>query len=171
MTANIQPNPLEIGVRYEPSTDEWLPDYHPGAIAWDAHGKAYCWVRASAAVKQYDFCPIDPSTDFDCAPVVAANSIRNYWGGIAPIAVPAGRWFWLQRVGKTLIRITGGAAAANSQVRTNAALTDAAAPGRMTTANSTGNDFVIGVGIVGTPSAATLLATIDGILNWPAING
>ena len=174
MTTMIQPNPELLGQEYDPSSETWTPDYHPGAIAWDAHAKAYCWVRAKGAVKQHDFCVIDPS-NFDAQATVAAVSIRNHWGGVAPRAVPAGRWFWLQRFGQARVKISGADSATNSQVRTNGNLTDADAAGRVTTRNATGNDFVVGLGIYGTASATTgaeeARALIDCMLNWPTVNG
>ena len=166
-STTVQPNPNLLGQEYDPSSETWTPDYTPGEISWGDNGKAYQWCRAAEAIGQYDLCVVLPQTDYDAEQSDSANSARNRIAGIAPIDVPAGRWFWLQRVGKTRVKVWGNNIIEDAQIRLNGAV-----PGRVTSTGGGGNDFVFGLGIIGLPdSTANVTTYIDAQLNWAVVNG
>jgi hypothetical protein len=85
----------------------------------DHDGKEWVFVRASAAVAQFDSVTYDETYGTVVAPLSTANDARGDLVGAAPVAIAAGDYGWLQVRGPCSVNVKASCAA-NVRLNTTA---------------------------------------------------
>lgn len=134
--------------------------YNPGDIG-TLQGKAYVYVKASAAIAQYDVVTFDETWITTVAPLTTSNDARGDKVGVAAVAIASGDYGWLQIYGPTTFK-TASACAANVELVTTSVsgtLDDA----------TTASLIVVDNIFVTTAHSASVASTAAGILNYPQV--
>ncbi len=91
----------------------------PGNRVRTYDGKEYVYVKASAAIAQYDVCTYDETFITTVAPVSTSNDARGDFIGVAPAAIASGSYGWLQIYGPCTMNVKASCAA-NARINTTA---------------------------------------------------
>lgn len=127
----------------------------------DVTGKEYVFVKASAAISQYDVVTYDETYNTTVAPLSTSNDAKGDKVGVAPVAFASADYGWLQIYGVCTMNVLASCAA-NVQLNTTA------------TAGSLDDDATAGSiaisGIHLTTARAASNGSAAGILNYPVQN-
>lgn len=135
--------------------------FSPGNIVEGHDGKTYIYVKASAAIAQYDVVTYDETYITTVAPVSTSNDARGDKLGVAPVAIASGSYGFVQIYGPCTFN-TASACAANVE------LTTTATGGRLDDATTA--SLIVADGIfVTTAHSASVAAAAAGILNYPMV--
>lgn len=137
--------------------------FSPGDRAEDYNGKQYIYVKASAAVSQYDVVTFDETYLTTVAPLSASNDARGDKVGVAPVDIASGSYGWLQIYGPCSFKVAS-ACAANAELTT----TTSATAGALDDATTASLIVVDGI-FVTTANTASAVASAAGILNYPQV--
>ena len=77
----------------------------------DSSGKEFVFVRASAAIAQYDVCTFDETYSTVVAPITTTNGARGDLVGVAAVAIASGAYGWLQTTGPCVMNVLASCAA------------------------------------------------------------
>lgn len=121
-------------------------------------GKEYVFLKASAAIAQYDAITYDPTFQTLVAPVSTANDAGGNRIAVAPVAVASGDYFWGQVYGPAIVNALAACAA-------NVRLNTTGTAGQLDD-DGTATEFAID-GIVLTAARGGSAPTAA-ILNYPA---
>lgn len=126
----------------------------------DSNGKEWTFVKASAAIAQYDVVTYDETFSTVVAPLGTANDARGDSVGVAAVAFASGAYGWLQIRGVCTMNVLASCAA-NVRLNTTGTAGSLDDDG---TATSMAVD-----GIYLTTARAASNGSAAGILNYPAI--
>jgi hypothetical protein len=121
-------------------------------------GKEWVFVKASAAITQYDVCTFDETFITTVAPLSTSNDAFGDKIGVAPVAIASGSWGWLQIYGPCTMNAVASTAA-------NAILGSSATAGHVDDVVSTG--FATLDGIALTTARGGTNGSAPGVLNYP----
>lgn len=85
----------------------------------DKDGKVFVFVKATAAIAQYDVCTFDETYTGVVAPLSTSNDARGDMVGVAPVAIASGSYGWLQIYGPCTMNVKASCAA-NARLNTTA---------------------------------------------------
>ncbi len=131
-----------------------------GDAAQDHAGKEYVYVKASAAISQYDVVTYDETYNTTVAPVTTTNGVRGDKLGVAPVAIASGSYGWLQIYGPCVINVAASCVP-------NVELTLTSVAGVLDDATTASLD--VADGIVTTAASASAAASKAAILNYPQV--
>lgn len=134
--------------------------YNPGDLG-ESQGKQYVYVKASAAIAQYDVVTFDETWITTVAPLTTSNDARGDKVGVAAGAIASADYGWLQIYGPCTFK-TASACAANVE------LTTTSISGLLDDA-TTASLIVVDNMFVTTAHSASVAATAAGILNYPQV--
>lgn len=126
----------------------------------DKDGKVYTYVKASAAIAQYDVVTFDESYNTVAAPVSTSNDARGDKIGVAGVAFASGDYGWLQIYGPCTMNVKASCAA-------NVAINTTATGGSLDDDATTGAMVVDGIHL--TTARAGTDGSAAGILNFPVV--
>ena len=132
-----------------------------GDVITDHNGKTYIFVKATAAIAQYDVITFDETHSGVVAPLSTSNDARGDRVAVAPFAFASGEYGWVQIYGACTMNVLASCAA-NARLNTTA------------TAGSLDDDGTAGAmqveGIFLTAARGGTNGSAAGILNWPMIS-
>ena len=132
--------------------------FEPGSLGMDDASNIYMFINPSAAIDQYD--AVEISTDGAGAPTDVSGA-RGTRVGVAPVALTAAQFGWVQVYGVAQVNALSSAAA-NVQLYTSA--TD----GHVEDADTSNTPDII-LGMVLTTARAASNGPAPCLLNWPEI--
>ncbi len=137
--------------------------FAPGDRQEDYDGKQYVYVKASAAISQYDVATYDETYITTVAPLSQSNDARGDKVGVAAVAIASGSYGWLQIYGPCTFKVASACAA-------NAELTTMASASAGALDDATTASLIVVDGIYGTTAnTASAVASAAGILNYPQV--
>lgn len=132
-----------------------------GDLYTDYQGNIFVYVKASAAIAQYDVATYDETFNTTVAPVSTSNDARGDKLGVAPVAIASGSYGWLQIYGPCTLNVLGSCNA-------NVELTTTGTAGALD--DATTSSLVVADGIyITTSNSASAAAAKAGVLNFPAV--
>jgi hypothetical protein len=135
--------------------------FSPGDVIQDYAGNTWVYVKASAAIAQYDVVTYDETFITTVAPVSTSNDARGDKLGVAAAAFEADDYGFLQIYGPCTVNVLASCNA-------NAELTITATGGSLDDATTA--SLMVADGIVLTAAnSASVAAAKAGILNWPVV--
>lgn len=136
------------------------PVFKVGQRFQDDDGKQWVYVKASAAIAQYDVVTFDETQNTTVAPLSTSNDARGDRVGVAPVAIASGSYGWLQIYGACTMNVLASCAA---NVRLNTT-------GTAGSLDDDGTATTMAVdGIYLTAARAASNGSAAGILNYPAV--
>ena len=124
----------------------------------DSSGKEWVFVKASAAIAQYDVATYDETYNTTVAPLSTANDARGDLVGVAAAAFASGEYGWLQIYGPCTMNVLASCAA-------NVRLNTTATAGSLDDDGTTGALQVEGIYLTAARAASN--GSAAGILNYP----
>lgn len=127
----------------------------------DQAGKEYVYVKASAAIAQYDVVTYDETYNTTVAPLSTSNDAVGDKVGVAPAAFASGDYGWLQIYGVATINVKASCAA-------NVKLNTTATAGSLDDDATSTAKTVLGLYL--TTARAASDGSAAGVLNYPFID-
>jgi len=134
--------------------------FAPGDVIEDYSGKTWVYVKASAAIAQYDVVTYDETFTTTVAPVSTSNDARGDKLGVAAAAFASGEYGFLQIYGPCTLKVL-------ASCNPNTELTITATAGSLDDATTA--SLMVADGIVTTAASVSVAAAQAGVLNFPII--
>lgn len=134
--------------------------FSPGDVIEDYAGNQWVFVKASAAISQYDVVTYDETFITTVTPLTTSNAARGDKLGVAPVAFASGDYGWLQIYGPCTFNVAASCAP-------NAQLTATSVAGVLDDATTA--SLIVADDIYTTAASASVAASKAGVLNWPAV--
>lgn len=126
----------------------------------DHSGNIWTYIRASAAIAQYDVVVYDESYTTLAAPVSTSNDARGDKLGVAAVAFASNEYGWLQIYGPCTLNVLASCVP-------NVELTTTGTAGALDDATTA--SLVVADGIVTTAASTSAASAKAGVLNFPTV--
>lgn len=127
----------------------------------DSSGNDWIFVKASAAIAQYDVVTVDSTYSTTVAPLSTSNDGRGNIVGVAPVAFASGDYGWLQVKGPCTMNVLASCAA-------NVRLNTTATAGSLDDDGTATSMQVQGIYLTAARAASN--GSAPGILNYPFVD-
>jgi len=134
--------------------------FAPGDQIEDGSGNVWVYVKASAAISQYDTVTYDETFITTVTPLTTSNAARGDKLGVASVAFASGDYGFLQIYGPCTMNVAASCAP-------NAQLTATSVAGVLDDATTA--SLIVADAIYTTAASASVAASKAGVLNWPAV--
>lgn len=151
---------MPVAVANNTSSTSALPLAKPGQTFTDRTANVWVYVKASAAIAQFDVATYDETFNTVVAPVSTANDFRGDKQGVASVAFASGEYGWLQIYGTCSFNVLASCAA-------NVRLNTTATGGSLDDDGTAGSLEVEGIYL--TTARGGTNGSAPGVLNYPIL--